>query len=147
MKMEKEVRFRAAYDHRDKNYSVHGMDVSLVLKGQRGAVEAVIWTNWYLDGSHHEPKVGVVIFHSPLPEFDNDPWPFRDEVADDCTILNGPCYRSAGLGSEEEREVLDALISGGDDAVWAKLQEFYDDKFGPDTPEREVLYRNFREVM
>jgi len=127
--MTKEVRFRAAYDNRATGGSRHGMDMSLILKGQRGAVEAVIYTGWYPPEMQEKeigwqgPIMGPVIFHT---YYHRDANSMDDEEGQPCTILNAPCFgRWSSLMHEEEQKVLEALISGGDEAVWAKLQEIY----------------------
>jgi hypothetical protein len=135
------------------NANNEGLKMSFQFKGQRGAVEAIIYTRWKPEKNRLNtsgasfsywppPRMGPVLFHSPIPLG----WPgdeIWDGIAEECGIIGGPCYIWSGLLSEREAVVLEALIEGGEDAVWSELAEMYNERFGPDTPEREILYRKF----
>lgn len=49
--MERITKFYPAYDKRNadpsKNYGIHGVDLRMVLKGELGAVQFVLYTNWF----------------------------------------------------------------------------------------------------
>jgi hypothetical protein len=51
-KLEREIRFRPAYDKRDpdpkKNYGIHGVEMCWYLKGAAGTVQFIVFTNWHL---------------------------------------------------------------------------------------------------
>jgi hypothetical protein len=50
--MERIVEMLPAWDKRDadssKNYGIHGVELRMVLKGEEGAVQFVLYTNWHL---------------------------------------------------------------------------------------------------
>src|SRR5690554_1678397 len=52
MSLEQLVTFEPAWDKRDpnpaKNYGVHGVELRMVLKGEKGAVQFVLYTGWQL---------------------------------------------------------------------------------------------------
>jgi hypothetical protein len=51
-KLERIIEFTPAFDKRDpnpkKNYGVHGVELRFVVKGEAGAVQFLIFTNWHL---------------------------------------------------------------------------------------------------
>lgn len=51
-KLERIVEFSPAFDKRDpdpkKNFGVHGVEMRWVLKGEKGAVQFLVYTNWQL---------------------------------------------------------------------------------------------------
>jgi hypothetical protein len=50
--LERITEFAPAFDKRDpdpkKNYGIHGVDLRMVLKGEEGAVQFVLFTGWML---------------------------------------------------------------------------------------------------
>jgi hypothetical protein len=52
MKLERIFLIRPAFDKRhvdpDKNYGIHGAEMLFIVKGERGAVQFVLYTNWQL---------------------------------------------------------------------------------------------------
>lgn len=138
---ERIVEFTAAYDKRDpdpaKNYGVHGVEMRLVLKGPKGAVHFLLFTNWHLPhvAAAFEdkpfllaPTPADVGYHSPVPlrEWQTEP------VAETCDYLGGiPCYYDgSGLAAND---AFAALVERGDDGIWGYLQGYYQDIFeGPE---------------
>jgi hypothetical protein len=51
-KLERIVEFEPAFDKRnvdpEKNFGIHGVEMRWVLKGERGAVQFLVYTNWQL---------------------------------------------------------------------------------------------------
>ena len=51
-KLERIIKFAPAFDKRDpdpkKNYGTHGVELKMVVKGSKGAVQFVLFTNWQL---------------------------------------------------------------------------------------------------
>ena len=51
-KLEHRVEFTPAYDKRDpnpsKNYGIHGVNMKLLVIGEKGVVQFVVCTNWHL---------------------------------------------------------------------------------------------------
>jgi len=58
MSLTREIKFSPAYDKRDpdpsKNYGIHGVTITFLLKGEKGAVQFVLYTNWHLPHVDHE---------------------------------------------------------------------------------------------
>lgn len=59
--LERIVRFEPAYDKRDKNYGIHGVQVRFVLKGAEGAVQFLLYTNWQLPHIVKERDEGILV--------------------------------------------------------------------------------------
>jgi len=150
MKLTREITFRPAYDKRPKNpgepnYGIHGADMTWYVKGAKGVIQFVVHTNWYL------PHVGVELAHSIIdtpPRWLTKPQSilssFQPQAADlgyhakrrqykgqekrkDCHLLKNGCYYDgSGLNAEP---VLKLLIGQGSDAVWARLEKEYYERF------------------
>ena len=144
--MERLVTFEPAYDKRDpdarKNYGIHGVNLRMVLKGERGAVQFVLYTNWQLPHVQDEmlkkaavrhdlsylrmmfaPSPADLGYHSLTPHYEDQP-PHAN-----CEYLDGrPCYYD-GSGLNADR-IYGVLLAEGSDGVWRELQEYYAGTFG-----------------
>lgn len=135
---ERLVEFTPAFDGRDpdpsKNYGVHGVEMRMVLKGARGAMQFVVFTNWHLPAVEQDfgekalysklylPMGADVGYHSPSPLYAG-----QGQMAE-CPYLGGPCYYDgSGLAAEE---MLEVLIAEGGEAVWKRLEDRYREVFG-----------------
>jgi hypothetical protein len=144
--MEKIIQFDPAYDkrhpHPSQNYGIHGVDLRFVLKGELGATQFVVFTNWQLPHVTEEllgePKhldaIGIstlflplpadVGYHSPTPMYDG-----QEPMSDRCEYLDGrPCYYD-GSGLQAER-LFSRFVTEGEPAVWKELEEVYVNRFG-----------------
>lgn len=134
-----------AWDKRNsnplKNYGIHGAELRMVLKGELGAVQFVVYTNWHLphvteellnDSNNDKLHIKATFlpfpadlgYHSPKPLYED-----QECCSEHCEYLNGkPCYYDgSGLAAEV---VYKKLIEGGSDEVWQILEERYKDLFG-----------------
>jgi hypothetical protein len=111
----------------------------MVLKGEAGAVQFLVYTNWQLphvvaeqarkesDADLYrllwQPMGADVGYHSPTARYEG-----QDRAQESCPYLDGaPCfYDGSGLAAET---MLALLIAKGSDAVWEALQERYDQLF------------------
>ena len=134
---ERIVEFTAAYDRRNidpaKNYGVHGVNMRLVLKGPKGAVHFLLFTNWHLPhvAAAFEdkpfmlaPAPADVGYHSPVPlrEWQTEP------SASTCDYLGGvPCYY--GGSGLDASDAFAALVERGGDGIWGYLESYYQDIF------------------
>ena len=106
-KFERLTEWSAAYDKRhpdpSKNYGIHGVECRWVLKGGRGAVQFLIYTDWHLPAVaaslaekcrtprditlFFQPMGADVGYHALMPQYDSQtPTP-------NCPYLDGqPCY-------------------------------------------------------
>ncbi len=143
--MKRIVTFDPAYDKRSKdpskNYGIHGVNMRMVLKGNKGAVQFIVFTNWELPHVQremdskplnnfpymfHKPMPADVGYHSPVPMYKG-----QGPSSKSCEYLDGkPCYYD-GSGLHAEK-VFDILLKGGSDAVWQYLEKYYNEQFGED---------------
>lgn len=140
---EKIQRVRLPFDRRhaedSKNYGIHGLDVWFILKGPKGATQFMFTANAYLPHVQLEhrakgwlrddrPYEGYDVgYHSLYPQFDG-------QEPQDCDIFPGhKCYYD-GSSLQAERWANHIFSIRGkclDDTVWDKLEEEYEDRFGP----------------
>lgn len=143
---EKIVQLTPAYDQRDpdprKDYGVHGVDLIMILKGEKGATQFSLSTGWLLpqtvglpnDGSYEELYKYTELLHSsftqryyPMPTdlgyHAKEPQYEDQYVRNDCHILGGECYYDgSGLNAYIPfRE----LLTKGSDGVWVVLEKYY----------------------
>ena len=140
-KLLKIVEITPAYDRRninpDENYGIHGCNLKLILKGDKGAVHFIIYTNWHLPHVQNEllskvnssekhlieatflPMPADVGYHSPIPRYEG-----QSIISDSCEYLDGkPCYYDgSGLRAYEWFEI---LVEQGLDAIWKLLKDEY----------------------
>ena len=143
-KLERITHISAAFDKRDpdpkKNYGIHGCELRMVLKGGRGAVQFLIYTNWQLPNVQKEmiekhprtadaelffaPMAADVGYHSLKPQYEG-----QKSIIESCEYLNGkPCYYDgSGLRAEEWFKI---LVEKGSDVIWEMMEEEYHDLFG-----------------
>jgi len=142
--MEKIVKFYPAYDKRNpdpsKNYGIHGVDLRMILKGEKGAVQFVLYTNWHLPYVQEElnknaigkdlyyisslnPLPADLGYHSLTPTYEG-----QSICTESCEYLDGkPCYYDrSGLNAERIYEV---LLNEGSDGVWRELEKYYNELF------------------
>lgn len=135
--MERIIEISPAFDkrHKDpsKDYGIHACDLRMVLKGELGAMQFVLYTGWYLPhvveelsrkGGLLKPLPADVGYHSPKPMYDG-----QEAIQDECPYLDGkPCYYDgSGLYADTAFKV---LLKGGSDALWKFLEKEYVERFG-----------------
>jgi hypothetical protein len=127
---EKVIECDPAYDKRDddskKNYGVGALMLRFILKSDKGAVQFVLNTGWYLPHVQltGEPMPWDLGYHSPVPMYDNQPI-----VTDECPYLDGkPCYYDGSSLNAEQ--VFEVMLREGIDSVWAFLEEYHHQRFG-----------------
>jgi len=144
----KEVIILPAFDRRNpdptKNYGIHGCDMRFVLKGKKGAVQFVLFTNWQLPHVTEESVTRTLKNQNNLDKYDIKchflPSPadlgyhslkpmYTDQSRrESCEYLDGkPCYYDgSGLDAEPVYEI---LLREGSDGVWKKLEDYYNATF------------------
>lgn len=132
MELSREIEFTPAFDKRhpdpSKNYGIHGASMRWCLKGEHGAIQFVVFTDWHLPhvteelkakGSFQEPMAADIGYHSHVPRYEG-----QTLLEQDCDVIGGPCYYDgSGLQAEEG---LRLLITEGSEAVWRWMEEYYD---------------------
>ena len=143
MAFEKIVECTPAWDkrHKDprKNCGIHGVNLRMILKGDKGAVQFVLCTNWQLPHVTEEilniPKDKTNIkmrflplpadlgYHSPEPMYEG-----QELMTESCPYLDGkPCYYDgSGLNAEP---IYVTLLEKGSDGVWQELERYYSELF------------------
>lgn len=144
--LQKSVEFIPAYDKRNldpkKNYGIHGVSLRFVLKGEKGAVQFVVYTNWQLPHVQaefdseplnqfpymfHKPMPADLGYHSYIPHYNG-----QTISRESCEYLDGePCYYDgSGLNAEP---VFDVLLKEGDKGVWRELTKYYTRTFSSES--------------
>ena len=140
--MDRIVEVTGAFDRRhpdpNKNYGIHGMALRFVLKGDKGAVQFVVYTNMHLPHVHEEryarrkpgeawmdaPMGADIGYHAYAPQYEG-----QSVVQVSCPYLNGaPCYYD-GFSLQAE-EFMPEFLAGGSEAVWKMLEQRYRSIFG-----------------
>lgn len=140
--MERKIEFTPAFDQRNvdssKNYGIHGVEMRWILKGDQGAVQFVVYTNWHLPHVQQEleakastssmpylmfvPQPANLGYHSPVPMYEG-----QIKIDDNCPHTGGACYYD-GSGLQAE-EVFRVLVEQGHEAVWNILENRYNEMF------------------
>jgi hypothetical protein len=153
---ERRIVFEPAYDRRADGYGQHGVELRMYVIGPLGAVQFALSTGWphpsvlgldepdhlgmwahaYQDGFReqnewrmdgrargHYPSPSDLGYHSPRPMYEG-----QQPITDSCEFVGGaPCYYDgSGLNAAGP---FHALVTGGNDAVWAYLEDYYRDVF------------------
>jgi hypothetical protein len=145
------VKFYPAYDRRDpnpsKNHGVHGVNLLMLLKGDKGCIQFMLSTNWMLphvqaeqDRKHlkntdklvlecfYHPRPWDLGYHSYIPMYEGQ------TAINSCEWLDGkPCYYD-GSSLEADR-IYKVLLAEGDEGVWKALEEEYRYRFEPSVSE------------
>jgi len=144
MKLEKIIKFYPAFDKRNaspsKNYGVHGVNLIMALKGDKGAVQFLLYTNWMLPHVTEEflnkpvldsidvtcrflPLPADIGYHSYKPIYEG-----QTPITNTCELLDGkPCYYDgSSLVAEKYYNI---LLEKGCDGVWEELENYYKDIF------------------
>ena len=131
--MERIIEMTPGYDKREEGYGIHGVDLRMVLKGPKGAVQFVLYTGWLPPKTRREfeirqikvePLPADVGYHSPIPKYEG-----HEPMNAPCLYLDDqPCYYDgSGLRAND---AFDILTEKGADGVWAYLEEEYESVFG-----------------
>ena len=135
--LKREIHISPAFDKRSsdpsKNYGIHGVELCFILKGEQGAIQFVIYTNWMLPHvreeydlktNHHlcHPIPADIGYHSRTPKYEG-----QKSLTDDCTVIGGACYYD-GSGLQAE-DVFNIMVEKGGDAMWAEMEDRYNQLF------------------
>lgn len=149
MELEQIVQFEPAWDKRSddpkKNYGIHGVELRMVLKGNKGATQFVLYTGWLLpstlglpdDGtdlelyqytdrlherhSKYYPSPTDLGYHAKEPQYEDQ------YVRTDCEYTGGICYYDGS--SLNAYYPFRELLTKGSDGVWAFLEMYYNHLF------------------
>lgn len=146
-RLERIVEISPAWDKRNrnpaKNYGIGDVNMRFVLKGERGAVQFLLATNWHLPHNQREldasnaiprdphyfcrPRPYDLGYHSPTPCYEG-----QDCIDDACEYLDGkPCYYDGSTQNAEKP--YEILLTEGGDGLWKYLEEYYNRIFDEST--------------
>lgn len=153
---ERRIDIDPAFDRRHpdpkQNYGIHGVTMRFILKGDKGAVQFVLFTNWQLPHVTEETdqrtiakaragediSIDLRCFYRPLPADRgyHSPTPvWEGQESRECDLLDGkPCYYD-GSGLQAET-VYHALLAEGGEGVWKELEYYYSQVFETPLEER-----------
>ncbi len=141
----KEIVFHPAYDKRSpepsKNYGIHGVSIYFFVKGDKGAVQFAVYTDWHLPHVQDEQKgkdfiglfglkpMGVDVgYHATEPQYEG-----QDKFCGpgECNLVpeGESCYYD-GSGLRAEEWVRNILLPKGSEGIWEALKEEYTGRFG-----------------
>ena len=125
------ITFHPAFDRRHsdptQDQGINSVELRFVLRGELGAVEFMLFTNWFLPhvraqlgGEFCKPGPCELVFHGRRPE-DGD-------YAGACLYLDSQiCYVSRQFTAADP--ILGRLLEEGDQGVWAALEAHYRERF------------------
>jgi hypothetical protein len=130
--LKRSVEVYPAYDKRDsdpkKNYGIGSATLKFLLSGPKGTIQFAILTGWHLPHVEKELKrkghtvepMGLDLgYHAHTQQYEG-----QEVMKGDCEYLGGPCYYDGtSLGAET---LFQTLLEKGMEAVWAKMQERYE---------------------
>jgi hypothetical protein len=122
------------------SHGKHGLSIRFVLKGDKGAVQFLIYTGWlpqYAEGwaqisSIRDWGCGMMPadlgYHSKTPTYEG-----QTSMTESCEYCDGePCYYDGSTLNASN--AMYVLVNGGDEALWTYLEQYYEAIFnnGPD---------------
>ncbi len=122
----------------------HGLQIRFVVKGNKGAVQFLLHTDWlpqYTEkssigsrdihdwGGEHVIPVDLG-YHAKEPQYDG-----QEPSTEACEFCDGePCYYDGS--ALNANDAMYALVNGGGEALWAFLDAYYECRFnGGEYPE------------
>jgi hypothetical protein len=126
-KFERFVRAVPAHDDLRGGSGVHGLDLNFELRGPLGAVSLNVFTGWCAPPKNEVLNPDVESLHSPIAVGIAIHHPTRVEgllESDVCEVLGGSrCW--VDIASLQGRQVFQALVRDGHEAMWQRLEETY----------------------
>lgn len=92
------------------------LDMCWYLKGNLGTVVFIVLTNWHLPNS--SPKPAFIAYHSNVPIIEGH------EISQCSFLEDGQCYLYHSISAAID--VFNILVEHGDEAVWKKLEDLYE---------------------
>ncbi len=154
--MKKKIMFSAGYDKRgEKNLGIHGLEIRFILKNYKGAVQFLIFTNWFPSGpglnwfeiescrddSETKPMFVTILINHFLPAIFRRPIPAdlgyhspkpmyeNHKPMGPCEFLDGKeCYYDGS--TLNAMKIFKALLTDGEEGVWRELKDYHEYVFG-----------------
>jgi len=109
-----------------------GLNIRFVVNGNRGAVQFLLYTDWlpqYVEnlGTRDVRDWGgkfmmpaTLSYHGKRPQYEGQP-----SAVESCRFFDGePCYHDGP--THNPNDAMYALVNGGDEALWAFLDAYYE---------------------
>lgn len=128
--LERIISFRPGYicEMGPQGHGVHGMDLIFVVKGEKGAIQFLLFTGWmpnwteYSQPQPYHPIPAELGVHSRAPLYES-----QAVICRPCQWLGGTCYY---LGSVLQAEsAFKLFVKEGEEALWKHLEATYNDIF------------------
>lgn len=137
--LQRRADFRPGFDKRgeEPNGGIDGGSLYWTLIGPLGAVSFEMLTDWYpasvpwhmIASGARGPMMGQISWHRPADRVAPGEDLYRSDL---CAYLGVPCrYRVCYSCADP---ALEALLSGGSEALWGKLEALYQEEFEPVGP-------------
>lgn len=110
-----------------RSHGRHGMDMLWLLIGEKGTVQFKLFTGWEPNWVSHAkcdfgPMPADLGYHSKTPRYEG-----QSLMDGECPWTGGPCYYDgSGLCADDAFKV---FVSEGEDALWALMEETYQQTF------------------
>lgn len=141
MTFEQIVKVTPAFDKRSnepgKNYGIGACRITFILKGDKGAVQFMIGTDWHVPTSREHlatfpptekkqrPDGWDLGYHSKEPMYE-------DQSTMKCDLFDcGECYYDGS--SLNADEMVEDFVSGGTNYLWPKLEDYYNQVFNDES--------------
>lgn len=129
------IELTPAFDKRSpepsKNYGIHGVNLCFYLKGPKGVIQFLIYTNWHLKHVADELKGKYSNLFKPLPAdvgyHAYEPQYEGQLSHENCSLLdNKTCYYDgSGLAAYD---MFDILTREGSEGVWKEMEKWYNER-------------------
>ena len=116
------------------NHGKSSADVLFLVRNEHGAVQFSLMTGWYLDWKSdndlNRPMPSDLGYHSLKPRYED-----QNPMGECIWLNNATCYYDGSTLNAEEP--FDILLSKGESALWAFLEQYHRDTFPKDSPTSE----------
>jgi hypothetical protein len=129
--MERRIEILGGYDltrpEPQRNYGVCACKIFFYVIGPEGAVQFLLYTDWYPEASQHrlrnaphilaQPQPLDIGYHSKKPRYEGQ------DPRENCSVIGCTCYYDgSGLYAEEWVE---GFRHGGTEWLWPRLEQYY----------------------
>lgn len=107
----------------NSHHGIASPDILFLLRNDKGAVQFMLMTGWYLNGREGKPMPSDLGYHSLLPKYKG-----QEPLTQKCNWLNDmPCYYDGStLNADKPFRI---LIEQGEEALWQYLEEYHKEIF------------------
>lgn len=144
--LKRELIILPAYDKRDKGYGQHCAEMCFYVKGERGAVQFILFTGWYPhiipkpDAPWQELCVPIKLekldYPTPADLGYHSLTPLRDwqtPIMMECPVLGGKTCYYDGSGLNCYR-IFSVMVHEGGERMWEELEKYYAELFEAPAP-------------